>query len=408
MLPSFDSLGVQAGKTLRAQWLFCFLPSNFYLCYMARDYYEILGVSRDADKEEIKQAYRRLARKYHPDVNKEPGAEERFKEINRAYEVLSEPEMRERYNRFGEAGVSGAAAAGFQDMGDMGGFADIFESIFSGFAGGMGGPTQRRRSGPVRGDDLRLDLKLDFREAVFGGEKEIRISHLETCDVCSGSGAKPGTRPRTCSTCSGSGQVRRVTRTPFGSFTQVSTCPTCNGTGTVIEDKCDACDGKGTNQITKKLKITIPAGVDNGTRLRISQEGDAGQRGGPPGDLYVYLFVNEDEEFHRDGINILSEIKVSYLQAILGCRLEVDTVDGPVELIIPPGTQPNTVMKLENRGVPRLGNPVSRGDHMLTVLIDIPTKVTPEERELLEKLAKIKGDRTGKGGLEGFLGNLFK
>lgn len=375
---------------------------------MARDYYEILGVSRDADKEEIKQAYRRLARKYHPDVNKEPGAEERFKEINRAYEVLSEPEIRERYNRFGEAGVSGAAAAGFQDMGDMGGFADIFESIFSGFAGGMGGPTQRRRSGPVRGDDLRLDLKLDFREAVFGGEKEIRISHLETCEICSGSGAKPGTRPRTCSTCSGSGQVRRVTRTPFGSFTQVSTCPTCNGTGMVIEDKCDSCDGKGTNQITKKLKITIPAGVDNGTRLRISQEGDAGQRGGPPGDLYVYLFVNEDEEFHRDGINILSEIKVSYLQAILGCRLEVDTVDGPVELIIPAGTQPNTVMKLENRGVPRLGNPVSRGDHMLTVLIDIPSKVTPEERELLEKLAKIKGDRTGKGGLEGFLGNLFK
>ncbi|MBW4573090.1 MAG: molecular chaperone DnaJ [Tolypothrix carrinoi HA7290-LM1] len=378
---------------------------------MARDYYEILGVSRDADKEEIKGAYRRLARKYHPDVNKEPGAEDRFKEINRAYEVLSEPEMRERYNRFGEAGVSGAAAGagGFQDMSDMGGFADIFESIFSGFAGGMGGPsTQRRRSGPVRGDDLRLDLKLDFREAVFGGEKEIRISHLETCEVCTGSGAKPGTRPRTCSTCSGSGQVRRVTRTPFGSFTQVSTCPTCNGTGMVIEDKCDACDGKGANQVTKKLKITIPAGVDNGTRLRISNEGDAGQRSGPAGDLYVYLFVNEDEEFHRDGISILSEIKISYLQAILGCRLEVNTVDGPVELIIPAGTQPNTVMKLENRGVPRLGNPVSRGDHMLTVLIDIPTKVMPDERELLEKLAKIKGDRTGKGGLEGFLGNLFK
>ncbi len=375
---------------------------------MARDYYEILGVSRDADKEEIKGAYRRLARKYHPDVNKEPGAEDRFKEINRAYEVLSEPEMRERYNRFGEAGVSGAAGVGFQDVGDMGGFADIFESIFSGFAGGMGGPTQRRRSGPVRGDDLRLDLKLDFREAVFGGEKEIRISHLETCDVCTGSGAKPGTRPRTCSTCSGSGQVRRVTRTPFGSFTQVSTCPTCNATGMVIEDKCDACDGKGANQVTKKLKITIPPGVDNGTRLRISNEGDAGQRSGPAGDLYVYLFVNEDEEFHRDGINILSEIKVSYLQAILGCRLEVNTVDGPVELIIPAGTQPNTVMKLENRGVPRLGNAVSRGDHMLTVLIDIPTKVMPDERELLEKLAKIKGDRTGKGGLEGFLGNLFK
>jgi molecular chaperone DnaJ len=376
---------------------------------MARDYYEILGVSRDADKEEIKRAYRRLARKYHPDVNKEAGAEDRFKEINRAYEVLSEPETRSRYDRFGEAGVSGAGGGvgGFQDMGDMGGFADIFESFFSGF-GGVGTQTQRRRGGPVRGDDLRLDLKLDFRQAVFGGEQEIRISHLETCEVCAGTGAKPGTRPRTCSTCAGTGQVRRVTRTPFGSFTQVSTCPTCNGTGQVIEDKCEACDGKGARQVTKKLKITIPAGVDNGTRLRISGEGDAGQRGGPPGDLYVYLFVNEDEEFQRDGINILSEIKISYLQAILGCRLEVNSVDGPVELLIPPGTQPNTVMKLENRGVPRLGNPVSRGDHLLTVLIDIPNKLTTEERELLEKLAKIKGDRTGKGGLEGFLGNLFK
>ncbi|EFA71990.1 Heat shock protein DnaJ [Raphidiopsis brookii D9] len=226
--------------------------------------------------------------------------------------------------------------------------------------------------------------------------------------MCSGTGAKPGTRPRTCSTCSGSGQVRRVTRTPFGSFTQVSTCPTCNGTGSVIEDKCESCDGKGMKQVTKKLKVTIPPGVDNGTRLRISQEGDSGQRGGPAGDLYVYLFVNDDEEFQRDGINILSELKISYLQAILGCRIDVNTVDGPVELTIPPGTQPNTVIKLENRGVPRLGNAVSRGDHLLTVLIDIPTKVTLEERELLEKLAKIKGDRTGKGGLEGFLGNLFK
>ncbi|OKH23966.1 molecular chaperone DnaJ [Chroogloeocystis siderophila] len=374
---------------------------------MARDYYEILGVSRDADKEEIKRAYRRLARKYHPDVNKEAGAEERFKEINRAYEVLSEPETRARYDRFGEAGVAGGVGVGgFQDMGDMGGFADLFESFFSGFSGA--GQTRSRRSGPVRGDDLRLDLKLDFREAVFGGEKEIRISHLETCEVCSGSGAKPGTRPRTCSTCSGSGQVRRVTRTPFGSFTQVSTCPTCNGTGQMIEEKCDACEGNGVRQVTKKLKITIPAGVDNGTRLRISGEGDAGQRSGPPGDLYVYLFVNEDAEFQREGINILSEIKISYLQAILGCRIQVNTVDGPQELVVPAGTQPNTVITLENHGVPRLGNPVSRGDHLITILIDIPTKITTEERELLEKLAKIKGDRTGKGGLEGFLGNLFQ
>ncbi|MBE9013900.1 molecular chaperone DnaJ [Pseudanabaenaceae cyanobacterium LEGE 13415] len=374
---------------------------------MARDYYEILGVSRDADKEDVKQAFRRLARKYHPDINKEPGAEERFKEINRAYEVISDPEMRARYDRFGEAGVGSAAgAAGYQDFGDMGGIADIFESFFSGFGGAAAGQT-RRRGGPVRGDDLRLDLKLDFREAVFGGEKEIRISHLETCTNCTGSGAKPGTRPRTCTTCSGSGQVRRATRTPFGSFTQVSVCPTCNGTGQMIEEKCEVCGGNGQRQETKKLKITIPAGVDNGTRLRVSGEGDAGQRGGPSGDLYVYLFINDDPDFRRDGINVLSDVKISYLQAILGSRIEVKTVDGEEELMIPVGTQPGTVLTLENKGVPKLGNPVSRGDHLITVSVDIPSRISQEERELLEKLAKIRGDRVGKSGVEGFIGKIF-
>lgn len=375
---------------------------------MARDYYEILGVSRDADKEDIKRAYRRLARKYHPDVNKEPEAEERFKEINRAYEVLSEPETRARYDRFGEAGVSSAAGAGAPDFGDFGGFADIFESFFSGFSGtGAPGGQTRRRSGPMRGDDLRLDLKLDFREAVFGGEKEIRINHLETCTTCTGSGAKPGTQPRVCSTCNGAGQVRRATRTPFGSFTQVSVCPTCSGSGQVIEDKCETCGGRGQRQETKKLKITIPAGVDNGNRLRVSAEGDAGQRNGPPGDLYVYLFVSEDPEFHREGINILSTLKISYLQAILGSRLEINTVDGNHELVVPPGTQPGTVLTLESKGVPKLGNPVSRGDHLITVLVDIPTRTSPEELELLEKLAKIRGDRTERGGIEGFIGKMF-
>lgn len=376
---------------------------------MARDYYETLGVSRDADKEDIKQAYRRLARRYHPDVNKEEGAEERFKEINRAYEVLSEPETRARYNQFGEAGVGSAAGAGFQDFGDMGGFADIFESFFSGFSGGAApGQTGRRRSGPTRGDDLRLDLKLEFREAIFGGEREIRINHLETCTTCSGSGAKPGTRPRTCSTCSGAGQVRRATRTPFGSFTQVSVCPTCAGSGQVVEEKCEVCNGNGQRQETKKLKINIPAGVDNGTRLRVSNEGDTGQRSGPPGDLYVYLFVNEDPEFQREGINILSELKISYVQAILGSRVEVNTVDNePQELIIPPGTQSGKVLTLEGKGVPKLGNPVSRGDYLITISIDIPTKISLEERELLEKLAKLRGDRIGKSGIEGFFGKVF-
>jgi molecular chaperone DnaJ len=374
---------------------------------MARDYYDLLGLSRNADQDEIKRAYRRLARKYHPDVNKDPGAEETFKEINRAYEVLSEPEMRARYDRFGEAGVSGAgAASGFQDFSDMGGFADIFESFFSGFSGGMGQSTRRR--GPTRGDDLRLDLRLDFKEAVFGGEKEIKISHLETCGTCSGNGAKPGTRPTTCSTCGGTGQVRRATRTPFGSFTQVSACPTCSGTGEVIEDRCEVCSGSGQIQETKKLKITVPAGVDNGTRLRVSSEGDAGMRGGPPGDLYVYLFVNEDAHFKRDGINILSDLRISYLQAILGCKLSVETVDGPVELDIPAGTQPGTVLTMENRGVPKLGNPVSRGDHLITVQVDIPARLKPEERELIEKLAEIRGDQVNRGGIEGFLGGLFR
>ncbi|MFM7472274.1 MAG: molecular chaperone DnaJ, partial [Nodosilinea sp.] len=372
------------------------------------DYYDVLGVSRSADQDEIKRAYRRLARKYHPDVNKDPGAEDTFKEINRAYEVLSEPEVRARYDRFGEAGVGTAAGANYQDFGDVGSIADIFESFFGGgFGGGMGQTAGRRRS-PTRGDDLRLDLKLEFKEAVFGGDKEIKISHLESCGSCKGSGAKPGTRAATCSTCGGSGQVRRATRTPFGSFTQVSACPTCEGSGEVIQDRCDSCGGSGQLQETKKLKITVPPGVDNGTRLRVSGEGDAGLRGGPAGDLYVYLFVTEDPAFKRDGINILSDLRLSYLQAILGCKLTIDTVDGPVELDVPAGTQPATVLTLENHGVPRLGNPVSRGDHLIKVQVNIPTRLKPEERELIEKLAEIRGDQVNRGGIEGFLGGLFR
>ena len=372
---------------------------------MPTDYYEILGVSRDAGKEDIKRAYRRLARKYHPDVNKEPGAEERFKEINRAYEILSEPETRNRYDRFGEAGVSGGPA-GF-DPDNMSGFADIFESIFSGF-GGMGGQAAaRRRTGPIRGEDLRLDFKLKFREAVFGGEKEIRIRHLETCQTCKGSGARPGTSSRTCTTCNGTGQVRRATRTPFGTFAQVSACPTCDGAGEVIEEKCDLCGGSGRKQETKKLKITIPAGVDNGMKLRVAREGDAGLKGGPPGDLFVYLTVENDAEFQREGNDIKSDITISYIQAILGCTIKVNTVEGQEDLTIPAGTQPNTVLILENKGVPKLGNPVSRGDHRITVKISIPSRVTGEERDLLEKLAKVRGETVGKGGIEGFLGNIF-
>ena len=374
---------------------------------MAGDYYELLGVSRSATKNEIKSAYRQMARKYHPDVNQDPGAEETFKEISRAYEVLSDPDTKARYDRFGEAGVSGAGAGtggvGF-DPNDMGGIADIFETFFGGGFGGATGRGGGRRRGPVRGDDLRLDIRLQFREGVFGGEKEIKIPHLETCNTCGGTGAKKGTRPQTCGTCGGTGQVRRATQTPFGSFAQVTTCPTCNGEGQVIKDKCESCGGQGRKQVNKKLKITIPAGVDTGTRLRVTGEGDAGARGGPSGDLYVYLSVDSDPKFKRDGINILSDISISYLQAILGCKINVPTIDGDLEVKIPAGIQPNTTLNLEGKGVPKLGNAVSRGNHLLTVKVEIPTKISGEEKDLLEKLAKIKGEDTSK---KGFFDSIF-
>ena len=348
------------------------------------DYYDLLGVGRDADSSTLKSAYRRLARQYHPDINKEPGAEERFKEIGRAYEVLGDPEKRARYDQFGEAGLGGG---GMPDMGDMGGFADLFETFFSGF-GGAGAPGARsQRRGPQQGDDLRYDLTIDFQQAVFGQEKEIRIPHLETCKTCNGSGASQGTGPINCSTCGGVGQVRRATRTPFGSFTQVAECPGCGGTGQVISNPCNTCGGQGVNQVRKKLRINIPPGVDTGTRLRVSGEGNAGLRGGPSGDLYVFLKVKTHPKLKREGLTIHSEVNVSYLQAILGDIIQVDTVDGKESLEIPPGTQPNAVLSLENKGIPKLGNPVARGNQSIVVNIQLPKRLSDDERQLLEQLA---------------------
>ena len=349
------------------------------------DFYQLLGVSKSADADTLKRAYRKLARQYHPDINKDPGAEEKFKEIGRAYEVLADPDTRARYDQFGEAGLGGAA--GMPDMGDMGGFADLFETFFNGF-GGQGPQSSRgQRRGPQQGDDLRYDLNIEFKQAIFGEQREIKVPHLETCITCKGVGAKPGTGPSNCSTCGGSGQVRRATRTPFGNFTQVAECPSCAGVGQIISDPCASCGGNGVKQVRKKLRINIPPGVDTGTKLRVSGEGNAGLKGGPAGDLYVFIKVKSDSKLRRDGINIYSEITISYLQAILGDTLAIDTVDGKVELKIPGGTQPNSTLTLENKGVPRLGNPVARGNQEVLIKVKLPTRINEEERSLLEKLA---------------------
>ena len=372
------------------------------------DFYQLLGVSRNADSDTLKRAYRKLARQYHPDINKDPGAEEKFKEIGRAYEILADPGTRARYDQFGEAGLGGAA--GMPDMGDMGGFADLFETFFNGF-GGQGSPgssarTQRR--GPQQGDDLRYDLNIDFKQAIFGEQREIRIPHLETCLTCKGIGAKPGTGPVNCSTCGGSGQVRRATRTPFGNFTQVAECPTCSGMGQTISDPCVNCGGNGVKQVRKKLRINIPPGVDTGTKLRVSGEGNAGLKGGPSGDLYVFLKVKSDSKLRREGINIFSEVSISYLQAILGDTIGIDTVDGRVDLNIPGGTQPNSTLTLENKGVPRLGNPVARGNHDVLIKVKLPVRINEEERKLLEKLAShysSKNTSSNSGLFSKFFGN---
>mmetsp|Transcript_17024 Transcript_17024/g.29458 ORF Transcript_17024/g.29458 Transcript_17024/m.29458 type:complete len:457 (-) Transcript_17024:53-1423(-) len=362
---------------------------NSTLQIFCADLYQVLGVSKNASKDEIKKAYRRLARQWHPDINKSPEGEEKFKEISKAYEILSDPEVRARYDQFGEAGVRGMESGGFGGEDMQGGWSDIFETFFGGGGFGTGG-TRRRQTGPVQGDDLRLDLEIEFKTAVFGGEQTIRITHLETCSVCKGSGAKPGTRPRTCTTCGGNGQVARSTRTPFGSFSQVTPCPTCEGSGEVVESSCEACGGAGRVRANKKLSVGIPAGVDTGSRLRVRKEGDAGPKGGPPGDLYVYISVKSDSVFKREGINLYSNVKISYLDAILGARASVQTVDGPLEVDVPTGTQPNTVLKLKGKGVPRLGNPTSRGDHFLTVVVEIPTRLSGKEKKLVEELKAMK------------------
>uniref|UniRef100_A0A0C9S636 TSA: Wollemia nobilis Ref_Wollemi_Transcript_12006_1562 transcribed RNA sequence n=1 Tax=Wollemia nobilis TaxID=56998 RepID=A0A0C9S636_9CONI len=365
---------------------------------MAADFYSTLGVPRSANSKEIKSAYRRLARQYHPDVNKEPGAEQKFKEISAAYEVLSDDEKRSLYDQYGEAGVKGAAGGGAAYTTNP---YDLFETFFGASMGGFSGMDTgfgtRRRETVIQGDDIRFDMTLEFSEAIFGAEKELEVSHLETCETCNGTGAKIGSRPKKCKTCGGRGQVMRTQQTPFGLFSQVSVCPSCGGQGQVISDYCRKCAGEGRLRVKKDLKVKIPPGVNNGSTLRVRGEGDAGPRGGPAGDLYVYLNVKEIPGIQRDGINLSSIISVSYVDAILGTVVKVKTVEGTQELKIPPGTQPGDVLVLSKLGVPKLSKPSFRGDHMFTVKVTIPTRISEKERALIEELSSLRNPKDNRG-----------
>ncbi len=351
-----------------------------------RDYYEILGVSRNASQDDIKKAYRRLALQYHPDRNKEPGAEERFKEINEAYEVLSDEDKRSAYDRFGHAAVGGQPG-GFSDFGDLGGFSDIFEEFFSGF--GMRGGAATRR-GPRRGEDLRYDLTLTFEEAVFGCEKEIELTRLETCPVCHGSGAEPGTSPVRCPQCNGTGEVRRVQQSILGSFVNVTTCPRCQGTGEVVHSPCHECRGAKQVHVPRRISVRIPPGVDTGTQIRLSGEGETGLHGGPRGNLYVVLTVQPHRYFKRRGDDIIVEVAINVAQAALGDEIEVPTLEGPEKIAIPAGTQTGRIFRLRGRGIPHLRYD-GRGDQLVVIQVAVPTQLTAEQRRLFQELAKTLG-----------------
>jgi molecular chaperone DnaJ len=355
---------------------------------MPKDYYEVLGVSRNASKDEVKTAFRKLARQFHPDVNKDPGAEDRFKEINEAYDVLSDEQKRARYDRFGHAGVSGpsgaAGGAGFT------GFEDIFEDFFSSFVGRQGGT----RRGPRRGGDIRVDIVVEFTEAAFGVEKEIEFQRLELCDVCNGAGAKEGSKPTSCPDCGGSGEVRQVRQTFVGSVVRVASCPRCGGKGTIIDNPCTSCDGSGRRRRRAKINVPVPAGVHDGLRIQMRGEGDVGEQGAPAGDLYVVIQVKDHEFFKRRDSDIILDISVNVAQAALGDKVRVPTLDGDIEMAIPPGTQTGKVFRLRGKGVARLrsdGSSSGRGDQLVYISVEVPTKLTDRQRKLFEELAETMG-----------------
>ncbi len=344
-----------------------------------RDYYEVLGIGREASEEELKKAFRRLALEYHPDRNKEKGASERFKEVSEAYQVLTDPTKRSQYDRYGHVDL-GRNGGGFNGFEGFGGFGDIFDAFFGGFC-------SRTRTAAVRGADLQMQVTVSFEEAVFGAEKEMQLERTEICAQCVGSRSEPGAEPSMCSNCKGSGEVRRSHQSVFGQFVQVGTCGTCRGEGRIITKPCTRCRGMGRERRSRRLAITIPAGIESGAQLRLSGEGEPGANMGGPGDLYVSVLVKAHPILQRQGNDIVLRQPVNIAQAALGHQVMVPTIDGETELTISPGTQSGDVLRLKGKGVPHLRNPRRRGDQLVYVAVQVPRTLTEEQRRLMEELA---------------------
>lgn len=356
-----------------------------------RDYYEVLGLNKGASEDEIKKAYRKMAKKYHPDLN--PGdekAEAVFKEVNEAYQVLSNPETRAQYDQFGHDGPTGQGFGGFDFSGfGDGGFGDIFDMFFGG--GGFGGTSRRRSRGPVRGSDVRYDLDISFEEAAFGTKKEIEVVRMENCTECKGTGAKKPDDVTTCPVCNGSGEVSHAQNTAFGRFVNVRTCDRCNGEGTIVSDPCPKCRGRKRVRRVRKISVTIPAGIDNGQAITLRGEGEIGERGGPAGDLYVYITVRPHKLFKRNGYDLHCDVPITFGQAALGAEVEVPTLEGKVKYSIPEGTQTGTVFRLRNQGIQHLRNN-TRGDLYVKVNIEVPKRLSERQRELLREFDELTGE----------------
>ncbi|WP_127579788.1 molecular chaperone DnaJ [Paenibacillus koleovorans] len=346
-----------------------------------RDFYEVLGVDKGASDDDIKKAYRKLARQYHPDVNKASDAEQKFKEVKEAYDVLSDDQKRSTYDQFGHVDPNQGMGGGFNGQ-DFGGFGDIFDMFF----GGGGGQQRRNPNAPQRGSDLQYTMTIEFKEAVFGKEMDITIPRTETCETCHGSGAKAGTKPDTCSVCKGSGQQEVVQNTAFGRIVNRRVCSACNGQGQIIKDKCGTCHGAGKVKKQRKIHVKIPAGVDEGAQLRVSGEGEGGTKGGPAGDLFIVIRVKPHEFFERDGDDIYCEVPLNFAQAALGDEIEIPTLSEKVKLKIPAGTQTGTYFRLKGKGVPRLRG-YGQGDQHVKVTIVTPTALSDRQKELLREFA---------------------